>query len=133
MSDNPKTTPNPTVDIEETDVHIGWLTFSLVFLLAGLIAAMVLSFWFMGGLDDYRTATAPTPLPLIESRPTPPLPRLQPNPIDRKTAELELQEMLEREDEILTSYEWVNEQEGIIRVPINEAIDILVEQDEPAR
>lgn len=133
MSDNPRTAPNPTVDVEESDVNIGWLTFGIIILFVALVVSMILSFWFLGGLEDYRTATEPTPLPLIEMRPTPPVPRLQPNPIDRKTAEQELLEMIEREEEILTSYDWVNERDGIIRIPIDEAIDILVEQDEPAR
>jgi len=133
MSDNPHPTSTPGVDYEQTDVSINWLMFSIIALFVALIVSMVLATWFLGGLQDYRTATEPTPLPLIELRPTPPAPRLQPNPIDRKSGETDLVEMLEREDEILTGYGWVNEEAGTVRIPIDQAIDILSEQEEPAR
>ena len=83
----------------------------------------------IGGMDTRREALAPTPRTLVDVRPTPPPPRLQPNPIDRTTAEEQMVEMYEENAEILTTYQWIDEEAGIARIPIDDAILILVPDD----
>jgi hypothetical protein len=55
----------------------------------------------------------------------PPGPRLQSNP----TRDMEL--FREKENRILTSYGWIDRQEGIVRIPIERAMDIIAQRGAP--
>jgi hypothetical protein len=44
-----------------------------------------------------------------------------------------LQSMLQRESEWLNSYGWVNREDGIVHIPVEEAMRLLVERGVPAR
>ncbi len=124
---------NPDIEYERRDVNTKWVAIAIASIFVLIVIAMSLTFWLLGTFNTIRVETEPTPLPLIELRPTPPPPRLQPNLIDRATAEEELRILREREDAILTSYEWVDRDGGIVRIPIERAIELLAEQEEPAR
>lgn len=41
--------------------------------------------------------------------------------------------MRAEEDKILNSYDWVDKEKGIVRIPIQRAIDILASKGLPAR
>jgi hypothetical protein len=120
---------NEGVEYEEKDLKVGWLAGSAVAILLVTIGAMAVLAMLLGGLETRREALGPTPLPLINTRPTPPSPRLQPNPIDGTTAEEQLIEMQEDTEKVLTTYGWVDEENGIARVPIDTAIEILTPED----
>ena len=128
---------NPQTKFEQSDAQIGRAVVWGGAVLILIIVAMVVVFVLLGGFTSYRAATEPTPLPLIETRPTPPPPRLQPNPIDQLTAEEELLNFQAEEEYILNSFGWVNENAGIVRIPIDRAMQILAEDaapaDEPAK
>ena len=123
---------NPDIRFEQSDAHIGRAALwgGAVFIL--IVIAMVLVFVLLGGFTEYRAATEPTPLPLIDARPIPAPPRLQPNPIDQFTAEEELRQFQTEEEYILSSYGWVNEGAGIVRIPIERAMGLLAEDTSPA-
>jgi hypothetical protein len=57
----------------------------------------------------------------------PPEPRLQTNP------RLELQEMRAEENAVLQTYGWVDREKGVARMPIDEAMKIVVQRGLPAR
>ncbi len=63
----------------------------------------------------------------VDARKLPPQPQLQ------KTPMLDLQAMRAAEDQILTTYAWVDESKGIVRVPIDQAIDALAKKGLPSR
>jgi hypothetical protein len=56
-----------------------------------------------------------------------PQPQLQQTPI------LDLRAVRAEEDKILNGYGWVDEPKGVVRIPVAEAIDILVKRGLPAR
>jgi hypothetical protein len=61
---------------------------------------------------------------LVETKPpVPPVPRLQVNPQE------EFQEYLHQEDEILKSYAWISRAEGKVRIPIDRAMELVVERE----
>jgi hypothetical protein len=114
---------------EESDVDIrGILVFG-----AGLIAAAVvvsLATWILFQYFDAREAHRVVPLyPLAagQANRVPPGPRLQTNPRE------DMHELRAREEEILTSYGWVDKNAGIVRIPIEEAMKITVQRGLPAR
>ncbi len=54
---------------------------------------------------------------------TPPAPRLQVYPI------LDLQAFRQSEQQMLTSYGWVDRQHGIVRIPVDQAIRIVLQKN----
>lgn len=67
------------------------------------------------------------PSPLAATRQPPPEPRLQVLPAQ------DLQELREAEDARLSSYGWVDRATGVVRMPIPQAIELLVQQGLPVR
>jgi hypothetical protein len=57
----------------------------------------------------------------------PPEPRLQEHPRE------DLSELRAREDEILSSYGWVDRNAGVVRIPIDAAMKLTLERGLPAR
>jgi len=57
----------------------------------------------------------------------PPEPRLQTNPRQ------DLSDLRAREDQQLTSYGWIDKNAGIVRIPIDRAMQLTVERGLPAR
>jgi hypothetical protein len=72
-------------------------------------------------------AVAPTyPLAAAASR-LPPEPRLQTNPRQ------DLIDLRAREDEVLSSYGWVDKNAGVVRIPIEQAMTLTVQRGLPSR
>lgn len=59
--------------------------------------------------------------------PPPGVPRLQAHPV------ADLQQYLEREHEILDTYGWVDRKNGVVRIPIQRAMNILLQSGLPVR
>lgn len=128
---------NPDIAFEQSDANISRSVFWGGAVLILIFVAMLVVFLMIGGFASYRAAVDPTPPPMAEFQPTPPLPRLQPNPVDQQTAEQELATMKVEEDFVLNSYGWVDRQGGIVRIPIERAMQLMVEDEslapEPAK
>lgn len=122
---------NPDVDYERRDFVTSRAFLGLGITLVIILVAMVIVFFMLSGLEEYDSLTAPTPLPLLELRPTPPPPRLQPNPVDQSSALNDLLELQAREEALLTSYGWINQDAGIVRIPIDRAMALMAEEAPP--
>jgi hypothetical protein len=96
---------------------------SLVVLLAGSLALMAWLFAIFNvtpkGYGVRGASVAATP-------PSPPAPRLQASPTR------DLQDMLQAEDARLHSYGWVDRSAGMVRVPIDQAMEFVVRQGLPS-
>ncbi|MEW5959608.1 MAG: hypothetical protein AB1801_17935 [Chloroflexota bacterium] len=121
---------NPKVNFERSDMYLGQVALFGVAVIILILLTMLIVFGMMRGFKSYQTTSAPTPL--LQLRPTPPNPRLQPNPIDGLSAEDQLKILREKEEEILTSYGWVDPQAGLVRIPIERAIELLAGEAAPA-
>ena len=122
---------NPDVAFEQSDLNLNRMALWGGIVLIIILCAMVQVFFLMGGLASYRTSAEPTPLPLLELRPTPPSPRLQPNTVDQQTAEQDLANFRAREEQTLNSYGWVNREAGLVRIPIDRAMELVAEDAVP--
>ncbi len=76
---------------------------------------------------ESRQAPAVYPLATRQENRLPPEPRLQTQPRE------DLREMRAREDEILTSYGWIDKNAGVVRIPIDRAMKMTVERGLPVR
>ena len=100
----------------------------------GLVLMTVISMVLMWGmfvvLEDYQTAQFDVPDPLAETSQLPPEPRLQIIPED------DLYKLKAQERELIENYGWVFRTAGIVRLPVNRAIDLSLERKDqlfPAR
>jgi len=116
----------PHAGYEKSDVSakaIMWFAIAMV------IAAidMYVGLWlFERGLNRIYPEGGPASR-IGQPRIEPPPPRLQSSP----TAEL--QELRAAEEAVLSSYGWVNRDAGVIRIPIERAIDLTSQRGLPAR
>ena len=97
---------------------------------AALALATVLILLVMGGLfrlfERQQAKADPQPPRLAHTRQPPPAPRLQISPNQ------DLKTMRAEEARILNSYGWVDRANGVVRIPLSRAIDLLIERGLPA-
>lgn len=112
---------------ERTDIRVGLMAKLGIFLLVltAIIVFAVLSLFRNivsreSQREEPRSTLAASPEPFSG-------PLLQVSPPE------ELQNVFAAEREILTSYGWVDREVGVVRIPIDLAIDLLAERGLPAR
>lgn len=111
----------------DSELNIRFLVWSTVGLLV-ILAIAVVAVWFLGfGIKDRLVAADPPPPALPEARieHRPPAPNLQVDPRQQ------LLDLRADEERVLTSYGWVDQTNGLTRVPIERAMEMLVEQGLP--
>ena len=112
---------------EKSDVSIG----AIVKFGIGLAVAAVLihvAMWGLFRVLDERRDDRDRPLPALVAaglKRTPPEPRLEQNALEPR------RRMLAEENAALTTYGWVDRNAGIVRIPIERAMDLLVERGLP--
>jgi hypothetical protein len=114
---------------ETSDVNVAAI-FGFGAGLVALLAVVALTVWtFLAYLSvraDRREPPAP-PLAAEKGEALPPEPRLQTNPRE------DLRQLRAAEDAMLNSYQWVDRNAGIVRIPIDEAIRLTLERGLPSR
>jgi len=126
MQQNTEHTPQTGPGYEQRDVN-----FRAAYIFAGTLAAVLIVVIFaMRGLFGYFSEAqtlGPPPTPFKNVRELPPAPRLQPDP------KLDLARTLEEQRQLLDSYGWADQGTGKVRIPIDRAMDMLLERGLPAR
>jgi hypothetical protein len=139
--------PKPPGDYERRDIRIA----DVVYFLIGLAIAVVFVYLIAKGvfsyLDKHFETEQPPASPLVSAAPRDtrrippqfgnnyekylqqdfPAPQLE---IDERT---ELNDIRLREEDILSTYGWVDQKSGVVRIPIDRAMDLLVERGLPVR
>jgi hypothetical protein len=124
MAEMPHDTPHSRHEHERRDVNVRWLAYSGVALVVLLIGSLALM-WGLFGIFDSERRRVDTPTPLADTRPLPPGPRLQASPAQ------DMQELLATEHGLLQDYAWVDPSTGIVRIPIEQAMTVVVQQGLP--
>jgi hypothetical protein len=111
---------------QTSEINLRGVTWATIGLVIAVVAVLVT----VGGLfslfkRQYASESAP-PRITIAGR-LPPAPRLQTNPTS------DLQQLLEAENAKLNSYGWIDKSGGVIRIPIERAMDLLAQRGLPAR
>jgi hypothetical protein len=97
-----------------------------VLLLFGLVTHVV-SLWIYSRWHVRQDQAASPPRSYVEVAPISREPRLQMSP------SRDWQEMRAAEDRVLKSYDWVDREKGIVRLPIDDAMRMVAERGLPAR
>lgn len=114
---------------EETDVNVG-AVFGFAAGLAALTAVVFVIVWLVTVYFDRRERlTGPPTYPVAEGQGLrlPPEPRLQTAP------RADLADFRAREDALLDGYQWVDKATGVVRIPIGEAMRLVVQRGLPTR
>lgn len=112
---------------ERSDAEIRPILIFIVSLGVFIIIAMFMMSWLLNFMETSHQAAQSEISPLADQEQIPPEPRLQANPA------LDLEEMERREEELLNSYQWIDENAGIFRIPIGRAMELIAEGGLPTR
>ncbi len=121
---------NPGVSHETRDVNVFQISaFGIGLLLACIVTvfAMWVMFDFLFKREDAKNLDNPAAAMMKERPQQPPEPRLQAEP------KVELKDLRADEDAILHSYGWIDPNRGIVRIPIDQAIDIVSQKGLPSK
>ncbi|MDA0747623.1 MAG: hypothetical protein O2954_13965 [bacterium] len=112
---------------EVSDAKIGIPVISGIVLLVLVVVFVALMAGMFDLLAYFHAQQDTTPPPMAEFRPSPPGPRLQ---IDPPQA---LKTMRKTETELLTEYGWADRENNKVRIPLENAIDLLAARGLPTR
>lgn len=118
----------PRGGYETSDVSVKLFARMIVGLVLITLAGMGVSLWFFGAETRWTGAKDTLPPPLASTLPQqPPEPRLQVAPW------VDLQRYKSEEEAILSSYAWIDAKGGIVRIPIDRAMDLIADRGLPVR
>jgi hypothetical protein len=114
---------------ETTDAEIGPLVRFAVFLVVTVIVCALVVIGLYKYLDEREQSEKAGRYPLAAGivRPLPPPPRLQTYPFD------DIKALRREENKLLEHYAWVDQKAGVVRIPIERAMEVLVEKGLPYR
>ncbi len=116
------------VNHETTDAHVGGVVRLLVITTGFLVVSFALMAWMLSSFKASREAADVKPAPIAQRAGDrqPPLPRLQTTPY------ADLKSFQASETQVLETYAWVDQANGVVRVPIAEAIRRVATNGLPA-
>jgi hypothetical protein len=117
----------PDAVARNRDVSIRGVLYFGFWLAVGLIASGVAMFLLFRALEKKDRAADRKLSPMIAASlaRTPPEPRLEPYPLAPRS------KLRAEEEEILTTYGWVDKNRGVVRLPIDRAMELLVQRGLP--
>jgi len=126
MSEPNKGPEHPERGYEDSDVSVGRL-FAFAGGVVALVVLGVLGSAFVFHFFVRHQPLGPPASPFEDVRTLPPEPRLQ------ITAPLDLKRYRTDQEEILDGYGWVDSHAGIVRIPVDRAMDLLLQKGYPVR
>ncbi len=113
-------------EADTTDVRAVGITG--VSLAVGIAIVFFLVFGVFRYLVNHRVIVTPaSPIAETDQQQFPPLPRIEEHPAN------ELKALHAHEDQILTTYGWTDKQAGVVRIPIDQAMELQLKRGFPAR
>ena len=126
MSEPVKEPEHPQRGYEDSDVSVGRL-FAFAAGVVGLVVLGVLGSAAVFHFFVSHQPLGPPASPFEDVRTMPPEPRLQ------TTAPLDLKHYRDEQEKILDGYGWVDSQGGIVRIPVDRAMDLLLQKGYPVQ
>jgi hypothetical protein len=123
--------PNPPgakYEHTDIDVNVGY-KFALWLSVAMLISVGIVygTFWFFEGRERAASEVAQKYPLAVGQQKAPPAPNLQTQPFK------DVYELRHAENEKLTSYGWVDKEGGVARIPVDRAMEVMLQRGLPAR
>lgn len=98
-------------------------------IMGGVVVAALLMWFLFDRFAARETSRSRQPETMAASNPQkePPEPRLQRAPV------MDLKEFRAGEEAILNDYAWVNPEKGIVRIPVERALELVAKEGLPSR
>jgi len=112
---------------EESDAQFRGIFWSGVGLFAVIGFSFLLIIAFFNFLESWHGKSSKPISPLAEMQQPPSGPRLQVDP------ELDLKQFNAIEDSLVNSYGWVQREAGVVRIPLDEAMKLMLQRGFPVR
>ena len=128
MSDPNRSKTNSEARYEQHDINVRGV---IRFIFGLVIAALLIYFavtWVFDNLNGRPTISQKNVNVFRADSLLPPEPRLQPMPGHPEHAASEMQSLSQSEDSILRNFSWIDSANGIIRIPITTAKEIIVKR-----
>jgi hypothetical protein len=95
----------------------------------GVVASVFVVWFVFDRLAGWAASESPTPLPVagMQSRSLPPEPRLQAQP------RLDMGRLRSAEDQLLTQPEWTDRERVAARIPVGDAMNLMLQKGFPVR
>jgi hypothetical protein len=120
---------NGSEDLHEPNaVSIPGIVIFLIYLSAAIVVAALLMWGLLRYFDARKAQGSPPPSPLATEARLPPEPRLQGAPGSVSPPSEDIRRFREREDQTLNSYGWIDRQNGVIRIPIEQAKRLILQR-----
>jgi len=117
---------DPAVRFEHSDISAFGVVLTGVCVLVGSLILSSLLYFYFTALAKHRASVSAPPLPMeAHGNPLPPEPRIQQSPV----RDLEGQRVYE--NSVLNKYWWVDRQKGLVGMPIERAMQMLVQRGIP--
>src|SRR4029453_4064867 len=117
---------------EPNTVNIPGVVKFLIWLSVAVMVVALLMWGLLHYFDKRKAQEAPPPSPLAPEVRVPPEPRLQGAPGSVSSPAADIRRFREQEDQMLNSYGWIDQQRGIIRIPIEQAKKLIEQKGLPA-
>jgi hypothetical protein len=91
-------------------------------LLSGLLIYGILRFLSTHEVESFRS----NPMAVFDSQ-IPPAPRIEEHPA------IEIQQLRAQEEQMLSTYGWVDKNKGVVRIPLDRAMELQLERGFPTR
>jgi hypothetical protein len=111
---------------EHSDANARGLLQSGAYLIAVLVVVFFAMWWLFDFYGKVQSLGKPAS-PFEDARVLPPAPRLQVQP------RAELHAYCVEQDKLLNSYGWADEHNGVVRIPVDRAMELTLQQGLPAR
>ena len=114
----------------------------VIYFFVGLAVALVIIYFVVFGiyriLDSYNKQNQATLSPMVAPRAdtravTPADTQAFPQPRLEESERTQLREFIEDQDRMLATYNWVDKDKGIVQIPIDRAMDLIVQRGLPVR
>jgi hypothetical protein len=118
----------PTVGHETKDANVRaiLITGGVLAVGAALVCLLVYGiFWYLA--DHPLTAAPSNPMAETDRQQVPPVPRIEEHPA------IELKDLHSQEEKILSTYGWTEKRTGIVRIPIDRAMELQLQRGFPTR
>ena len=127
MAEHHNPPPEAIAGHELRDLDPKKIAFFGVALAAVIVATLLASYALFHSFYSTVMRARPKPSPLSFSREPTPEPRLSVNPGE------ELKALHAEETKLLEGYEWIDRERGIVRIPIERAVELIAQRGLPVR
>lgn len=118
--------PNGASGHEQSEANLKLIVYSAVGLAVAVAIVLLLMWGVFNFLKNDAQAKGQTLNPLATPVQIPPEPRLEPKPWES------MQALRAHEEHVLSGYGWQDQKAGVVRIPIDRAMDIIAQRGFPA-